>query len=136
MRAVYAQGDQLRAAGGPVAAPRDAATLFGPNVYEGAALVLYALRQEVGDRVFREIEREWPRDVGGGPASTEDFIAFASHEAGRDLTPFLRAWLYGTRTPPMPGHPDWEVDPVLATATAPRAALRAGGTGSRRALRP
>ena len=98
--------------------------------------MLYALRQEVGDRVFREIEREWPRDVGGGPASTEDFIAFASHEAGRDLTPFLRAWLYGTRTPPMPGHPDWEVDPVLATATAPRAALRAGGTGSRRALRP
>jgi aminopeptidase N len=136
MRAVYAEGDRLRAAGGPVAAPRDAGTLFGPNVYEGGALVLYALRQEVGDRVFREIEREWPRDVGGGPASTEDFIAFASHEAGRDLTTFLRAWLYGTRTPPMPGHPDWEVDPVLATATAPRVALRAGATGSRRALRP
>jgi hypothetical protein len=26
---------------------------------------------------------------------------------GRDHTAFLRAWLFGPTTPPMPGHPDW-----------------------------
>jgi hypothetical protein len=33
--------------------------------------------------------------------------------AGRNLTGFLRDWLYGTKTPAMPGHPDWKVDPVV-----------------------
>ena len=48
---------------------------------------------------------------------TDDFIALASQVSGRDLTrPFLRDWLYGTKTPPMPGHPDWTVDPVAAAA--------------------
>jgi hypothetical protein len=27
---------------------------------------------------------------------------------------FLNAWIYGTTTPPMPGHPDWTVEPVPA----------------------
>ncbi len=34
--------------------------------------------------------------------------------AGRDLAPFLEAWVYGMRTPPMPGLPDWVVTPVEA----------------------
>ena len=50
--------------------------------------------------------------------STADFIALASHVAGRDLESFLRRWLYGTTTPPMPGHPDWTVDPVGQPAPA------------------
>jgi aminopeptidase N len=111
MRAAYEEGDDLRATFGPVAAPRhgadDISGLFSGNVYEGGALVLYALRQEVGDAVFRRIEREWPRRFGGGPASTADFIRLASAVAHRDLAPFLTAWLYGSTTPPMPGHPDW-----------------------------
>jgi aminopeptidase N len=120
MRAAYARGDQLRATFGPVAAPvhgaDDIASFFSPNVYEGGALVLFALRQVVGDPAFREIERKWPQRYGGGPASTADFIALASKIAGRDLTAFLTAWLYGTTTPSMPGHPDWTVDPVPAAA--------------------
>jgi hypothetical protein len=32
----------------------------------------------------------------------------------RDLGGFLNDWLYGTKTPPMPGHPDWTVDPIGA----------------------
>ncbi|MGR6997709.1 hypothetical protein ACU686_05690 [Yinghuangia aomiensis] len=32
--------------------------------------------------------------------------------AHRDLRPFLDAWLYAPTTPPMPGHPDWKVDPL------------------------
>jgi hypothetical protein len=37
----------------------------------------------------------------------------AGQVSGRNLTGFLRNWLYGTKTPPMPGHPDRTVDPVV-----------------------
>jgi hypothetical protein len=35
---------------------------------------------------------------------------------------FLNAWVYGTTTPPMPGHPDWTVDPAATTAARTLAA--------------
>ena len=51
--------------------------------------------------------------------------------AGRPSRPagFLRAWLYGETTPPMPGHPDWTADPVVET---PPSAKRAPGRMPRR----
>jgi aminopeptidase N len=113
MKAVYAHGDQWRNDSGPVAAPSSADTLFDLQRYHGGALVLYALRQVVGAETFQRIERAWVRRYQGRSASTDDFIALASHVSGRNLTGFLRDWLYGTTTPPMPGHPDWTVDPVL-----------------------
>lgn len=122
MRAAYARGNQLRTRFGPVAAPLNGAGnivgLFSPNVYEGGALALYALRQVVGDPTFREIERRWPQRFGGGAASTADFIAFASEIAHRDLTTLLTDWLYGSTIPPMPGHPDWTADPPAPAAAA------------------
>lgn len=80
--------------------------------YDGSALVLYALREKVGDAAFRKIERAWVSDYRGRSAGTEDFIALASRTARQDLDPFLTPWLYGGRTPPMPNHPDWTVAPV------------------------
>jgi len=99
---------------GPVARPRSGSLddLFNPNVYDGGALALYALRQKVGATTFAAIERHWVRQYRGRSASTDDFIALASRVSRRDLRPFLVAWLYGKTTPPMPGHPDWTVDPV------------------------
>ncbi len=44
--------------------------------------------------------------------STADYIALASKVSGKHLGPFLHDWLYGTKTPPMPGHPDWRVKSV------------------------
>ena len=126
MRAVYAHGDEWRAQFGPVAQPVSADTLFSPNVYHGGALVLYALRQEIGEETFEQLERAWADRYRGQSASTADFIGLASRVAQRDLTAFLEEWLYGTQTPPMPGHPDWTVNPVeqpAPTATA----LQAGG---------
>ena len=35
--------------------------------------------------------------------------------ARRDLGSFLSAWIYDETTPPMPGHPDWTVDPAEET---------------------
>jgi aminopeptidase N len=125
MKAVYAHGDEWRASDGPVAAPLNSDVLFNLNRYHGGALVLYALRQKIGGRAFDRLEREWVSRYRDRVASTEDFIALASKVAHRDLRHCLSDWLYGTTTPPMPGHPDWMTNPVTgqakALARAPRA---------------
>ena len=120
MKAVYAHGDQWRAEDGPVATPTSEDTLFSFQVYHGGALVLYALRQVVGAATFQRIERTWLQTYEGKSASTDDFIALASRVSGRNLTGFLRQWVYATKTPPMPGHPDWTVDPVQQVAPLAR----------------
>lgn len=76
-------------------------------VYDGSALILYALRQEIGAAAFDRIERRWVTEHKDSVAGTEDFVRLASQEAGRDLTAFLNPWLYGKTTPAMPGHPEW-----------------------------
>ncbi|MEV7195596.1 M1 family metallopeptidase [Streptomyces sp. NPDC093510] len=112
MRAAYSHSDRWRAAGGPPAKPKAPApgqkiSLFRPVVYDGSALVLYALRQEIGRDAFERLERKWVRAHRDGNAETADFVRLASLVAGRDLSGFFDAWLYGEKTPPMPGHPDW-----------------------------
>ena len=126
MRAVYAHGDQWRHDFGPVARPSsgDAAVLFNFQAYHGGALVLYALRQKIGNRAFEQLQREWVRRYRDESVGTAHFIALASKVARRDLRGFLRSWLYGETTPPMPGHRDWVVDPVEEGVTA-RALARA-----------
>ncbi|MFE9413631.1 M1 family metallopeptidase [Streptomyces sp. NPDC006704] len=116
MREAYTQSDGWRAAGGPPAAPRPAGPgqkigIFRPIVYDGSALVLYALREEIGTRAFERLERRWVRDHRDSTASSADFVALASEIAGRDLSGFFKAWLYGEKTPPMPGHRDWRSAP-------------------------
>jgi aminopeptidase N len=123
MRFVYGLEDQFRADHGPPAQPLsgDPYDVFNINVYWGGALVLFALRQEIGADAFARLERAWVRRYRDGVASTADFIALASRVAGRDLEPFLHAWLYDEHTPPMPNHPDWIVQPA---ARAQAQALR------------
>ncbi|MFC5661593.1 M1 family metallopeptidase [Kitasatospora misakiensis] len=121
MRSVYAKGDQWRHDSGPVAAPT-AATLFDSQRYTGGALVLFALRERVGPEVFDRIEQAFLRRHRHDTATTADFLRTADEVSGQPLSGFLREWLYGERTPPMPGHPDWTVDPV-----DPGAARRTGG---------
>lgn len=113
MKAAYRASDGWRAAGGPPAAPEPPEPgrkigIFRPNVYSGGALVLYALREEIGRTAFERLERAWVTRHRDGTAGTSDFVRLASETAGRDLTGFLHPWLYGTTTPPMPGHPEWK----------------------------
>ncbi|WP_077798362.1 M1 family metallopeptidase [Streptomyces sp. JHA26] len=113
MKAAYGASDRWRTAGGPPAAPRppekgDKIGIFRANVYDGAALVLYALRQEIGAPAFDRLEREWTARYRDRTATTADFVRLASQVAGRDLGDFFQGWLYGAKTPPMPGHPDWK----------------------------
>jgi aminopeptidase N len=120
MKAVYAHGDEWRAQSGPVALPTSEDTLFDLQRYHGGALVLYALRQKIGDGPFQSIERAYVDRFKDRSVSTDDYIALAAQVTGRhDVAPFLRDWLYGTKTPAMPGHPDWTVNPVTQ-AKAPQ----------------
>ncbi|MDQ0993468.1 M1 family metallopeptidase [Streptomyces sp. V3I7] len=116
MKAAYTASDGWRASGGPPAAPKppkpgQKISIFRPNIYDGAALALYALRQEIGREFFERLERLWVRAHRDGTATTADFVRLASAVAGRDLSGFLKAWLYDAKTPPMPGHPDWKSTP-------------------------
>jgi aminopeptidase N len=115
MRGTYAHGDEWRKQSGPVALPASGAVLKLESfqVYFGGALVLYALQQKIGTSAFEQVERTWLQRYRDGVASTDDFIALATEISGdSSVTPFLRDWLYGEKTPPMPGHPDWTVNPV------------------------
>jgi aminopeptidase N len=112
MRDAYTMSDSWRAVGGPPARPSaplpgQKISLFRPVVYDGSALVLYALRQEIGKSAFGRLERRWVRKHRDSNATTADFVRLASEIAGRDLTAFFDGWLYSEKTPPMPGHPDW-----------------------------
>ncbi|GAA5080754.1 M1 family metallopeptidase [Streptomyces similanensis] len=116
MKAAYGASDGWRAAGGPPARPKapkagEKISIFRPNIYDGAALALYALRQEIGKPAFERLERAWVADHRDGTATTADFESLATRIAGRDLSAFFQAWLYGEKTPPMPGHPDWKQAP-------------------------
>jgi aminopeptidase N len=92
--------------------------VFNPNVYAGGALALYALEQKIGAKKFAKLERQWVREYRGKSPSTADFIALASKVSGKNLKPFLTKWLYGKKTPPMPGHPGWKVSSASAASTA------------------
>jgi aminopeptidase N len=120
MRAMYAHGDEWRKKSGPVAMPKSGAVLklYTFQFFHGGALVLYALRQRIGNAAFDQVERAWVERYHGRSASTDDFIALATEiSADQSVTPFLRDWLYGDKTPPMPGHPDWTVNPAGSITT-------------------
>ena len=122
MRAMYAHGDEWRKKSGPVALPKSGGVikLSSNQVYYGGALVLYALRQKIGAAAFEQLERTWVQRYRDSVASTDDFIALAAEISGdQSVTPFLGDWVYGQKTPAMPGHPDWTVNPVGSiTATS------------------
>lgn len=119
MKDTYARGDQWRSTSGPVAAPNEV-NLFDSQRYLGGVLVLYALRRQVGETVFTAIERTFLERFRNSSATTDDYIAVASEVSGQDQSGFLRDWLYGTKTPRMPGHPDWTVTPVSSALRQPQ----------------
>ncbi|MFJ3586540.1 M1 family metallopeptidase [Streptomyces sp. NPDC090127] len=131
MKAAYAASDAWRADGGPPAAPEPPTpgqkiSLFRPVVYDGSALVLYALRKEIGKEAFQQLQRRWVSEHRDGTASTADFTALAAEIAGRDLTSFFAGWLHAAKTPPMPGHPDWRSRPAGPPRGAVKGAVKPG----------
>ncbi|MFE0254486.1 M1 family metallopeptidase [Streptomyces sp. NPDC059010] len=106
MKTAYTNHNLWRRDVGAPAEPTEP-NLFKRMRYDGSALVLYALREKVGAETFQKIDRAWLTKYRGKTASTQDFIDLASAVSGEDMEPFLRPWLYGPTTPPMPNHPDW-----------------------------
>jgi aminopeptidase N len=138
MHGAYEVGNQYRHDFGPVARPssNDFLVLFSDNVYNGGALVLYALHNRIGERRFYELQRQWAKRFGGESATTLDFILLAAWVA-RDpgVVPFLARWLYGDTIPPMPGHPDWVSPPATDAPVAAASRLSARGLEVARLLK-
>ena len=76
--------------------------LFGRQVYNGGAIVLHALRRELGDDQFFGILQTWFTRYRYKSAGTSDFVAVATEIANRDMGPFLTQWLDGDQLPPFP----------------------------------
>ena len=112
MALIAARAQSTRDAGGPPARPNEPADAYDATIYDQGALALEALRREVGDATFRAIEREWLTRYRDASASTDDLIGLASEVAGRDLGPFLEAWLRGEVVPPLPADPDAPPSPA------------------------
>ena len=79
-----------------------ATELFSDVSYLRGALVLHALRHEVGDDIFVEILRAFYQENMYGSAVNEDFIAVAERLAERQLDELFEPWLYGERMPALP----------------------------------
>jgi aminopeptidase N len=108
----YEKSDGWRKRYGPPGKPRapkpgDKIDIFRKNIYDGSAVALYALRQKIGNEDFARLQREWVTQHSDGNVSTGDFVRLVNAVAKKDLTKFLKDWLYGAKTPPMPGHSDW-----------------------------
>ena len=95
------QAPRWREAFGPVTSPA-APVLFSPNQYDGAGIVLHALRLTVGDDTFFEILRTWASERDGTSVTTEDFQELATRLAGQDLVAFFDAWLRSPTLPTLP----------------------------------
>ncbi|MEV2256150.1 M1 family metallopeptidase [Streptomyces sp. NPDC050147] len=107
MRTAYAKLDAVRKTDGPPGKPTG---LGGFNIYDGAAVSLYALNQQIGQEKFDAVMKSWLTEHRHGNASTEDFIDNAVEVTGDDsVGTFLNHWLFDLDNPPMPGHPDWGV---------------------------
>jgi aminopeptidase N len=95
----YAEYDQpLRDLAGPPGEYKPQS--FGQaNIYYCPALMWHELRQQVGDREFRRLVREWPQANAFGNATRQEWFDWLEAETGRELTAFFDAWIVGDTTP-------------------------------------
>lgn len=77
------------------------ADLFNAGVYYRGALVLHALRLEVGDDTFFKILREYYERYQYDNATIEDFLAVVEDVSGENHSGLLNAWLYSPTLPPL-----------------------------------
>lgn len=76
--------------------------LFNGAVYLRGALLLHALRQEVGDDAFFEAIRIYADRYAYSTVTTEDFRAVMEEVSGQDLGSFFTAWLDDPQIPAIP----------------------------------
>nr|MBX2810688.1 immune inhibitor A [Myxococcales bacterium] len=69
------------------------------EVYDRGAMVLHALRQEIGDEQFAEVMQGWAQDYRGQSVSSDEFIALASSVSDQNLDELFETWLFSTERP-------------------------------------
>ena len=76
--------------------------LYSDESYTGGALVLQALRLQVGDEAFMKLLKTYAERYRYGNAGTDEFIALAEEVSGQDLKAFFDQWLFSERLPKLP----------------------------------
>ena len=89
---------RLRTAYGPPGHPKPG-DFAEPNVYVCVALMLLELQQQLGDRAFVSLLRDWIQQHRGTNQDRASFIAYANQHTGKDLTAFITTWLDSPTTP-------------------------------------
>ncbi|BCS92317.1 M1 family aminopeptidase [Metallosphaera javensis (ex Sakai et al. 2022)] len=74
--------------------------LFDRHTYQKGALVLHALRNMLGDEIFREGIRTYLEQHAGKAVDTEDFRKAMEKVSGQDLSQFFDLYVYSA------GHPE------------------------------
>jgi aminopeptidase N len=67
--------------------------LLNANTYQKGGWVLHMLRNELGDKIFFHILRQFYLNFQYKNASTQDFITLTNKLSGQDLTSFFSQWL-------------------------------------------
>ncbi|MBP2708559.1 M1 family metallopeptidase [Microbispora sp. RL4-1S] len=101
VKRAYMYDEDTRGTTGPPGRLKDPLDVLGSTNAPGF-LMLYGLRLKVGDATFRAIERTFFEKYRNKAASTQDFIDVANGVSHRDLTAYVRSWIYGAKTPPTP----------------------------------
>ncbi len=101
VRDAMVSAQELRSTFGEVLSPK-AGELFSPNQYDGAAIVVEALRRTVGDDAFNVILQAWQQRFAGRSVRSTDFEKLAAELSGQDLSSFFDGWLRSTDVPKMP----------------------------------
>ncbi|MCU0507149.1 MAG: M1 family metallopeptidase [Anaerolineae bacterium] len=86
---VYADAYQATAPVGDPGANR----LYNDEPYIGGALVIHALRKQVGEEAFFKLLRTYLERYRDGTASSEEFIAVAEEVSGQELSARFDEWL-------------------------------------------
>lgn len=77
--------------------------LFDGHAYAKGAMVLRALRRELGPEAFRTAVRHWLETRAGRSVDTRDLVQAVEESTGRDVSRFFHQWIYGA------GQPELEV---------------------------
>jgi aminopeptidase N len=76
--------------------------MFDDRVYKRGALLLHALRLEVGELRFFEILREWVSRHAYGSVTTPMFTALVDEICGASLDGLFKDWLWSGALPALP----------------------------------
>ncbi|GAB3665312.1 M1 family metallopeptidase [Nocardioides korecus] len=76
--------------------------MFDDRVYKRGALLLHALRLELGDEAFFEVLRSWVSQHAHGTVTTDLFAEHLAQETDLDVDDLLEAWLAQELLPELP----------------------------------